>query len=68
MEAAAARGLADQVVLDHADQYDIEAEGTDGWPQYVDALVIRDSKDTVYPFVRIRCLVPHMLFVLLLVV
>lgn len=46
LEAAAARGLADQVVLDHADQYDIEAEGTDGWPQYVDALVRElDSKD-----------------------
>mmetsp|Transcript_707 Transcript_707/g.2051 ORF Transcript_707/g.2051 Transcript_707/m.2051 type:complete len:392 (+) Transcript_707:56-1231(+) len=38
LETAKAKGLTDQVVLDHPEQYDIKDEGTDGWPRYLDAL------------------------------
>mmetsp|Transcript_45522 Transcript_45522/g.117701 ORF Transcript_45522/g.117701 Transcript_45522/m.117701 type:complete len:391 (-) Transcript_45522:121-1293(-) len=39
LETAKGKGFHDQVILHHADQYDIDVEGTDGWPMYVDALV-----------------------------
>jgi len=39
IQTARAKGLTNQVVLHHPDGYDLDGEGTEPWPRYIDRLI-----------------------------